>query len=686
MSHFRKRPELYNGALTEFCLLLFIGVINISVSQPRDGSNFTNPASPQKPQFEILSDYAVQISWKPMHTADITVQLQRLDEGQDVYRVIAQDIPHTQTTYIDSPLVAYKEYAYRIKIEQIPNFNAYSDPVFLHTEMSVPAKPMLYALSDHEINIQRAYSEQRDCLVQRMIDGIYRDIGEITSAMPGIIDSTLISDCMYRYRLSARSAYNTSAYSLSDSIFLPFQAPDITSAISQSAGSIKLFINDSSRYASKLVIWKNFDGKWHSIDTVDYGHELELHEGSLRSRFYNDTTVIPNQKQGYRVSNLTRHNASKLTKAKYHINQLAKPFNFVADPIHDTIVQLQWQDTTLWINHFILMRSILLPTNKPDGKANMTFSKLDSLPVGANYFTDTTVAYGKPYQYRLYGKTIEGFKTGYVEYTENIVPPPQPMIMINEGKWFWSRYGRKFSSGDSFTVDNQIGGFLIDRYEVTIQEYAEFCAETKHPLPQSGAIEKFHGIQSKFPVTEISWIDAIRFCNWRSQVYQLQPVYNEQGEINHNANGYKLPTEAQFQLAVQSDSSLFKGMLIGALQDNVNLWQPHDPNSIPEIRLDTLISTETNAIDLIGNVWEWCQDPYKKLFKEMVAEFDYAQKPKHISNDVRLVSGGSFSTPVTFAKEPLRFGHSIQFRSSNIGFRCVRNIETKSSEQKSITK
>ncbi|UCG47138.1 MAG: formylglycine-generating enzyme family protein, partial [Phycisphaerales bacterium] len=109
--------------------------------------------------------------------------------------------------------------------------------------------------------------------------------------------------------------------------------------------------------------------------------------------------------------------------------------------------------------------------------------------------------------------------------------------------------GGRFTMGDKDEPDAKphgvvLGPFYIDKYLVTQEQYESLCGENPSRWKAS-----------KNPVEQVRWSDAVRFCNKRSRLEGLEPCYDlETWQCNFDANGYRLPTEAEWEYACRAGS------------------------------------------------------------------------------------------------------------------------------------
>src|SRR5690625_567155 len=108
-------------------------------------------------------------------------------------------------------------------------------------------------------------------------------------------------------------------------------------------------------------------------------------------------------------------------------------------------------------------------------------------------------------------------------------------------------------------------------------------------------------------ILNVSWTDAIQFCNLLSQHLGLKECHSEinDGEsfsCSWEAADYRLPTEAEWQYAYKSGT-------LGYRYGELNAWyQENSEGMIREVGKKS--PNMWNLYDMLGNVWEWCWDLY----------------------------------------------------------------------------
>lgn len=216
-----------------------------------------------------------------------------------------------------------------------------------------------------------------------------------------------------------------------------------------------------------------------------------------------------------------------------------------------------------------------------------------------------------------------------------------------------------------------LSGFHLAPYEVTQREYREIMKAS--PSNFSG---------DALPVENVAWYEAVLYCNERSKKEGLTPAYvlsgSEERPVvawNRSANGYRLPTEAEWEYACRAGSlSPFNtGGNISAGQTNYYGRYPYNnaPSQVYREKTVPVGSFAPNAwglYDMHGNVWEWCWDVYGEY-----AAGEQKGPAGAEAGALRVNRGGGWNDFGRHLRSAYRAAHNPENRTFNIGFRVARN-------------
>jgi formylglycine-generating enzyme required for sulfatase activity len=261
---------------------------------------------------------------------------------------------------------------------------------------------------------------------------------------------------------------------------------------------------------------------------------------------------------------------------------------------------------------------------------------------------------------------------------------PDNMVRINGGTFTMGSPANEPERDDDEVQHRvTVSSFYMGKYEVTQKEYQEVMGTNP---------SYFKG--DNLPVEQVSWYDAVEYCNKRSQREGLTPAYtidknqrdpnnfhkfdDEKWTVtwNKTANGYRLPTEAEWEYACRAGTTtpFSTGNNITTNQANYCGNGPYNNNAKGTYRKKTteVGSFKPNAwslYDMHGNVSEWCWDWYG----------DYSSGSQIdpvgvLSGSIRVARGGSWTSHGQVLRSADRAGDAPSFRyDGNIGFRLVRS-------------
>jgi formylglycine-generating enzyme len=159
------------------------------------------------------------------------------------------------------------------------------------------------------------------------------------------------------------------------------------------------------------------------------------------------------------------------------------------------------------------------------------------------------------------------------------------------------------------------------------------------------------------PVVDVSWWDAVSFCNALSERAGMTPVYrlsaaDEDVEWDTAADGYRLPTEAEWEHACRAGTP---GPRYGTL-DEIAWYRGNSGERIHDVG-----GKRPNAwgfYDMLGNVWEWCWDVYDA----------------EVYGTYRVLRGGGWFDEHWSCRASVRRRSHPTLRIEDVGFRVARSL------------
>jgi uncharacterized repeat protein (TIGR02543 family) len=295
--------------------------------------------------------------------------------------------------------------------------------------------------------------------------------------------------------------------------------------------------------------------------------------------------------------------------------------------------------------------------------------------------------------------TVYDFKTKVTEnktlYAKWI--PKIAMVPISNGKFNMGSPITETAGSTNERPQHEVtlSSFWMGIYEVTQEQYEAVMGTNPSNFDgKKGKEPASWETQKKRPVEQVSWYDAIVFCNKLSMAEGLDPAYSKSNEkdpakwgnvptssgpawdvvIVANSNGYRLPTEAQWEYACRAGTTTAYNTG-GTANTNTGWYSDNSWTGTNKVKITHEVGLKPENVwglfDMHGNVFEWCWDWYNETYYTNVLPPQNNPTGPN-SGTKRVTRGGSYDNAATSMRSASRSSTEPYNTSSEVGFRVVR--------------
>jgi formylglycine-generating enzyme required for sulfatase activity len=350
---------------------------------------------------------------------------------------------------------------------------------------------------------------------------------------------------------------------------------------------------------------------------------IKMVDGSrLLATFSNDNLLIKTKEAVQRVNHKDIHYLDA----------------FLAEDDEQARVQLTLRDGKI-IQGQLTTNTIKLKTHY--GQAlTVALSKVSELRYGVNNAAQET-----DFSHRWKSKLASHFRDHLVDGSA----APE-MIKIPGGVFV--RGDAEGDDDEKPTTSVSLKAFAIGVFEVSFDEYDQFCRDTRRELPDDAEWGR-----GSHPVMNVNWNDALAYTQWLSKKTRKK---------------YRLPSDSEWEYTMRAGSTakFWWGDKVGIAKANcegcTSLWDGQQTSPVGKFPANSF-----GLHDTAGNVFEWVADCWHDKFSEAPTDGSPVNKE---GCGKRVIRGGAWSFPPKEIRSANRWRDFPSRRSDDTGFRIARDL------------
>ncbi len=618
-----------------------------------------------------FSETSASLQWMDNSTFETGFLIERSSNGTSYFVVDSVGANVTQKAVVGI-YQAGVTYSFRVRARSAYNTSAFSNVGATNLLFAAPASLTVAAITETSASLQWVDNSTYETgfLIMLSSDGAnYTAVDSVganvtSKAVAGIYRAGIT----YSFKVRAKAINNISAFSNSASALCVLDAPAGLAITSATESVVSLQWADKSAFETRFLIERSTDGiNYSAADSVGANVTTKTVAGVylVGTRY----TFRVRARSVYHTSTFSNNATANLV--------FAAPSGLKVTSLTTVSALLQWTDNSTFETGFLIECSA-------DGAS---YSTVDS--VGANVTTKAVAGIYQPfvaYSFRAKARSLYNRS----DYSNTVVGSVHVgdagLAQITGGTYkMGSNDALDYGASPAHAVT--VAPFYLDKYEITYEKWTEVrdwalkhgYAGTDIAAGQNG----YNPIGANHPVTSVNWYDVLKWCNARSEKDGLTPVYYTNSTmavvyrtgdldltidaVKWSADGYRLPTEAEWEFAARGGNQGHDYIYSGSnVIDNAAWMFTNSSNKTHPV--GEKIANELGMFDMSGNAWEWCWDWNGTYVGSSPTD------PKGASSGTsRTLRGGSFDYISNYCRVAYRYNATPSLHYYTLGFRCAQN-------------